>query len=123
VPISFTVALATGMNGSGCETEKSPCQVHYINAAGKEVIQLATKEVVSTQCKGTVEKPTAEPGNLCIYTAEVTRVLITTESIGPPAASPFTSIGTGTVGAVLNVDVEEASSEAGGKGTWAVTAE
>ena len=72
IPISFTIPLSAKL----AET-----QVHYINKFNEEVIfPEPTKGLIftgpteeeqkSTQCLGSVEAPTAEPGNLCVYTGE-----------------------------------------------------
>lgn len=103
---SFTIQLAKPLG----ET-----QVHYINTEGKEETILGTSP--QTVCKGTVEEPSAEPGNLCVYEGEVDNahiffVLALGEDL--PGASTagarawFVTAGTG---------------EASGRGTWALTAE
>lgn len=78
----------------------------------------------TSECPGTVAKPEAAPGNLCVYD----QVATGTTSLEPPfienpsdELSPFENTGAATAGALLFFgDVE---SEAGNAyGTWAVTA-
>ena len=61
---SFTVQLAAPLaNG----------KAHFINTEGKEVIEENEKRVPVSQtvCPGSSEKPSAEPGNLCVYETEL----------------------------------------------------
>jgi hypothetical protein len=126
VPISFTIPLAAGLEGTGCATVEpvptphvaATCQVHYINANNEEVIS-ESENVPSTACTGTVEAPTAAPGNLCVYTTKLVAATFTSDSI--KRADGIGGItGTATAGAMFNIKIEE---EAEGWGTWAVTAE
>ncbi|HEY5193273.1 MAG TPA: collagen-like protein [Solirubrobacteraceae bacterium] len=127
VSISFPIQLAGGLSGAGCETvEPNPqphvadtCQVHYINAAGKEAIE-AGEEVTSTACTGSTASPTAAPGNLCVYTTRLTAATSLNRSIASPENAVETP-GTGTAGAYIKF--ENAEEESQGWGTWAVTAE
>jgi hypothetical protein len=72
--------------------------------------------------KGTVEKPEAEPGNLCVYTTllegvpnEYANTIFITDS-GLPRGEQ----GAGTTGANLRLYAE--STPVSAEGTWAVTA-
>jgi hypothetical protein len=118
-PISFTVPLAEPLDEG---------HVHYINAEGHEVTGIKfleeghIEEVVapepSTQCTGEVEHPTAESGNLCIYSA--------TERGADAANTRVRRLGSGsgasTAGAQLGFFLEEASEgEYRAVGSWAVT--
>jgi hypothetical protein len=132
VPISFAIPLSAGLSGAGCETvEPNPqphvaetCQVHFINKAGKEVIK-AGEEVVSTVCTGFVSSPTAVPGNLCVYTADLEGVGITGREVFSDsiksAGESNEEAGTASAGAYIRFD--EAGEGSQGWGTWAVTAE
>jgi hypothetical protein len=104
VPVaSFPIKLAAPMH--------SVTQAHYINQGNLEV-NIEKEEVTSTACKGTAQEPTAEPGNLCIYTVEIA---------GPPILSSediFTTVQKS--GAFMRVFAEPGDSAVG---TWAVTAE
>jgi hypothetical protein len=97
----------------------SKTQVHYINTAGEEVTE-AGNVTQPPLCQGTVEKPAAAPGNLCIYGG-------VEKGEGPPIESgdiqnPATasSGGASTTGAKLDLFIIGLAAEA--SGTWAVTA-
>jgi hypothetical protein len=107
--------------------------VHLINASHL-MEYTASGEQTSTACLGTVEKPEATPGNLCIYTSaesglseekagneellgwkwgiNITSISSTSER--PLAADPF-----GFIISILRI--EEGTAEA--NGSWAATAE
>ncbi len=120
IPISLTIPLSAKL----AET-----QVHYINRSNEEVIfPEATKGLIftgpteekqkSTQCLGSVEEPTAAPGNLCVYTGENSGFELLNHLFQNPA-TPFPStVETGTAGTVMWMSVS-ANSDA--YGTWAVT--
>ena len=113
VPISFTIPLAEPLVEG---------QVHYIKANGKEYILNASEEfeeIVSADCHGSAENPTADPGNLCVYTGELSNAVLLSQLIHNPAGGgPFVG-GASTAGAYLSVAVSSAN--ASGSGTWAVT--
>jgi hypothetical protein len=93
VPISFNIQLKTPLG----ETH-----VHYVTSTSH-----------SNECQGSVEKPTAEPGNLCVYAAPGEGKLegiLTPELAGP---------GTGVSGAQVILAPEPTVTEFG---SWAVTA-
>jgi hypothetical protein len=105
VPVaSFAIQLAAPL---------SKGHVHFINEENMEVIEPG-KEVISTACKGNVAEPTAEPGNLCVYT----KVLM------PGVTASNSTIGFGgtsdKTGATMLLLLKQGG---GGNGTWAVTAE
>jgi hypothetical protein len=114
VPIaSFSIPLASPLGAS---------QVHYINTAGEEVLGsfFETPPVTqpSTECFGTAAKPSAEPGNLCIYTTKS----LDTQSASGSIIDPSTETsGASTSGATALFKGEKGGSVA--EGTWAVTAE
>jgi hypothetical protein len=116
VPLSFTIPLAATMDES---------QVHYINAAKKEVIFTEAEEfeeVNPTKCLGSAEEPTAVSGNLCVYAAfQGASAHIASQFIlkaGDPT-SIITGTGASTAGARLFVVM---TGETSAGGTWAVTA-
>ncbi len=133
VPISFTLPLPSELDGTGCKIESGsvvgPCEVHFINAAGKELIlnmgTFSTDEVDSTECLGSAAAPSAEPGNLCIYTAELSGAQPSNLGFAwgdlaiLKAATPGAT-GASTAGAFLGLDIT--ANNAQGAGTWAVTA-
>jgi hypothetical protein len=114
VPIaSFPIPLASPLGAS---------QVHYINQSGEEVLgsAFASPPVTqpSTECLGTAAKPSAEPGNLCVYAQGVYAGQSASESIIDPTAGSVP--GASTSGAM---GVFKATEGTLGTGTWAVTAE
>jgi len=113
VAASFSIPLSAPLSNSGCEGE-GPCQAHLISASGEEIE--GAKEVTPKNCKGTVAEPTAAPGNLCVYIAEINNV-----TPGGVFKSDFTT-GAQTTGAYL-VLRENEEGEPEGRGSWAVTAE
>ncbi len=123
IPISFTIPLSAKLT----ET-----QVHYINQDGKEVIfpepahglifTGPTEETQeSTQCLGSVEAPTAAPGNLCVYSGKTS---IPFELVKYPFENPAneypSTVETGTAGTVMLMNAGDSGQEI--FGTWAVTA-
>ena len=102
VPISFMVPLTAGLEGT---------QVHYIVQGG----------TAPSECAGgTAEHPTAEPGNLCIYTAEEAEP---TTWVGPSITDPSkqgSPEGASAYGAALQFILLNPGGQA--YGTWAVTA-
>jgi hypothetical protein len=113
-PISFSIPLAAEL-GAG--------QVHYINEAGKEVEINELEEPVETdptECLGSVANPTAETGNLCIYTNKAQGAFLSNFSIVKPNAGGFSVKAVGKAGGFLNAIVIAAN--AFGNGTYAVTA-
>ncbi|HTA13244.1 MAG TPA: hypothetical protein VK781_00110 [Solirubrobacteraceae bacterium] len=109
VPIAFTIPLSTALLGES--------HVHFIDASGEEVVGANIKKT-STQCVGTAAAPTAESGNLCIYTAYQSGFTATSAEIY--GAGTEAEIGVSTAGSVMTT---AASAGSLGFGTWAVTAE
>lgn len=112
VPISFPIPLAAGTAGSAVITN-----VHFLG--------LGETAKAGEGCgSGTVEKPEAEPGNLCVYTSEASPAILPSNvSISDPAL-PSRKEGAGATGANLKIFVEELSGGVAlGEGTWAVSAE
>lgn len=127
VPISFTLPLTEALSGGiGCTANppEDTCQVHYINLAGEEQLNLfggtgtAIDPSVAGACLGSPAEPTATPGDLCIYTTEISNAKASNFSIFQSGAAEF---GASTAGA--NVAFSFIGNGASGYGTWAVTAE
>jgi len=123
IPISFAIPLSAKLT----ET-----QVHYINNHGEEVIfPEPTKGLTfggpteerkeSTQCLGSVEAPTAAPGNLCVYAGKtITPFSLVSDAFENPANEFPSTVETGTAGTVMLMSVGAGGEET--FGTWAVTA-
>jgi hypothetical protein len=135
IPISFPIPLAAALGESG---------VHLIAPSGKELVvtepEEFDEELTPTKCgsaltpAGSVEKPAATPGNLCVYISKFSGSLI--EQFGTGSnfiVDPSQTCvgykcltqeggpggGASPTGAVLQVIYGE---ETYGYGTWAVTA-
>ena len=139
-PISFPIPLPAALDGSA---------VHYINKNEEEIkynpAVPAKWELVaaSASCKGSVAKPEAEAGSLCVYEQQTAGLEMSNETTGPllllTGAGEVTTptpgesgVGAGTAGAVLRFTVALEEVEPGkfvsakdpyyGFGAWAVTA-
>ncbi len=133
VPVSFPIPLETGIEEG---------HAHFINLAGEEVeaienssFEIEFVKVPQTNpkpCPGTVAAPEAAPGEFCVYESALTsnagaKTALASQLIGRPEG-PFPVPGlegsnAGTTGAILNVVwLETPTGQAGGWGTWAVTA-
>ena len=118
--LSFPIPLSAPLSEEeGCTeavaTRTKPCQVHFIEKNGEEFSNGG--DGTSTVCKGSVEEPTAAPGNLCVYTTKLVSAVPSEHPFLDPEGSLVEHAGpTGTL-LVLKA-------EAGGLGfgTWAVTA-
>jgi len=126
VPISFTVPLAAPLEAPVAECKLKPvgagCHVHYINAAGEEV-NGEVEEFPSTACEGTVAKPTAKPGQFCVYAG--TESLIIMVPPGEIGSGDFVNPATGSAGVSQTGDILTPfilGNGAEAYGTWAVTA-
>jgi hypothetical protein len=113
IPIaSFSIPLSSPLGQD---------QVHYINSSDEEVLGTAfapSGTQSSTECPGTAAKPSAEPGNLCIYEANAFHAQGASGSVEAPAFPP--TPGAWTSGAIALFSIEGFASA---YGTWAVTAE
>jgi len=112
MPISFTLPLPAPLDVD---------HVHFLVANGKEAIlngSFEPEEVTSTQCLGTVAVPSAEPGNLCIYTKSVTANVLAFSNYSINAAG-LPDKGASVSGAFVEFNLPL---NATGSGTWAVTA-
>lgn len=117
IPISFTLPLEAAL--AACDPTETPagCKVHFINAAGEEVVNGAVGIGEPTvDCLGTVAAPTAKPGNLCVYTGAATGLAAGSEQIRSAATG---ANGASVAGAQISANV---TAGAEGYGTWAVTA-
>jgi hypothetical protein len=124
VAISFPIPLAAPLGDGGCKQSEPPCQAHLINEAGKEVD--GEEAAHSKFCTGSAAKPTAEPGNLCVYVTREEKVGFSEEVGGVLTTAAATAHGVAEEGAaqpgaVLHPYVIEPGGTAWG--TWAVTAE
>jgi hypothetical protein len=106
IPISFPIPLSADLG---------PSNVHFILENGEEFSPEGDKP--PTECKGSVEEPTAKPGNLCAYTLELESARLLEDYFLDPEKPE--AKGAGTTGTTLNI-VAEAGGY--GLGTWAVTA-
>ena len=107
VPISFPIPLPAALP----ETN-----THYVT------IEEITNSTAPAACKGTAEKPTATPGNLCVYENAIYgagKINTTTPFADPESNSPLNE-GVGKTGGLLIF--EELAKDTKGLGTWAVTA-
>ena len=92
-PISFIVPLAASLDGA---------HVHYTGQAD-----------FATACTGTVNKPTAPTGQLCVYQGTVLNAKIT--AVSPPEGPE----GASEAGAIVTIEPQGALSIV--SGSWAVT--
>jgi hypothetical protein len=111
--ISFPIPLAEPLVWGEGKPGEPEDQVHFINKLGKEVPTLGKEISSHPACPGTVEKPEAVPGNLCIY-AHSEGTTGSNESIINPAGGATSGFGAATTGAIFE--------DAPDRGTWAVTA-
>ena len=111
IPISFPIPLAAGLTGG---------HVHFLAVNGKEIDEGGEPTITPTECHGTTAAPSADPGNLCVYTSTLSNVVIEIASIFKAAGSGPEDKGASTAGAVVGVEFLEAGAVGGG--TWAVTA-
>ena len=115
VPISFPIQLPVGLG---------PEHVFHVTL---EQQRKENGQTPPQECLGSVTKPTAAKGNLCVYegeqvTPEKTQSLAIA-AISLPTSVGGTPFGTSTVGAVLSDQYEgPAEEQALLSGTWAVTA-
>jgi hypothetical protein len=130
-PVSFTIPLKEGLQGSFTEPENSSVHVVPLGGKGEGKFEtgVAGKDGLYTGCPttGEVNKPEAEPGNLCIFISTLNNVgsifsgtiaaIIPTDPeglLGEPAS--------GATGSVLWLWAETVEKSMYARGTWAVTA-
>jgi hypothetical protein len=109
VAISFPIPLPIALEGGA---------THHVTLEEQE------KHTGPPQCTGSVAKPTAEKGNLCVYEGKPVEPVGTTQLIIAQItrATAQSEEGTGTAGAVLDVSYEGPAETAYLAGTWAVSA-
>jgi Collagen triple helix repeat (20 copies) len=95
IPLSFSIPLAHELEEANVHVAPNP------------------------ECPGSAEEPKAEPGNLCVYTAESFN--IKSAYIGKPYGAGVGAFGAGTSGALLAM--EGTGEPSVGYGAWAVTGE
>jgi hypothetical protein len=114
--VSFPIPLAEPLVWSEEGTGEPKNQVHYIDSEGMEVVNSLQLVPNPPACPGTVVKPKAEPGNLCIYGHREDGGLATAnEFIVDPSKG---ALGASTSGATIAF----LATGRNGSGTWAVTA-
>jgi hypothetical protein len=104
---SFSIPLAAPLTGS---------HVHLINAAGEE-LHFGGSPTAQTACPGSLAKPEAESGDLCVYVAALNNLEAGSEGINDLATG---ANGAGTTGATM-IAVRITAGEVSASGTWAVT--
>jgi hypothetical protein len=127
VALSFPLQLEAPIDSnSGCEEEAAArtnsCHVFYIGPNGHEINPGTGEEetVATAECSGSAEAPTAEPGNLCVYTGHASELLGLSQAIFDIGGAG-NEVGTSVAGALMQVFPLGATPLA--FGTWAVTAE
>jgi hypothetical protein len=119
IALSFPIPLEAEMAGT---------QAHLILPNGKELTSLAGTEVDSTACFGSVNEPSAEPGNLCVYLAVGNLFTVAnptgTLNINPSGAWVQNSTEENKIGTTgVDLQIQVRGDGAVARGTWAVTAE
>ncbi len=121
--ISFTIPLSNPLEG---QTEPKPAEylpghAHYINNQDEETGLLFNKTNAKEhpECPGSVEKPEATAGTLCVYGSEERSIATSSEEVTAPAVGSSEE-SAGRTGAILRVDVTGKNASA--NGSWAVTA-
>jgi hypothetical protein len=117
VPLSFNIPLPGALDAD---------HVHFINAAGKEVVFSPTfepEEVDPANCDGSAAAPTADPGHLCVYAGfTAASALIVSEfiyTLDSTGSEPGITTGASKSGARMFVSMFSAGN---GWGAFAVTA-
>jgi hypothetical protein len=100
IPISFTVPLGAELNES---------EVHFVQPGGP----------LPTGCKGSVGKPEAESGNLCVFAEVLTSNVINPEFINAEHGGTHNAGKSGTI--LTFVLPGTATAAASARGTWVVT--
>ncbi len=118
VAISFAVPLENELTGFEEPTPGDEIRGHarYINNKNEEAIEGTTNH---PYCPGSVAKPEAEPGFLCVYGGEETTTLSSSTFITSPVKGAAEE-SVGRSGAIMKVKALGINSKA--SGSWAVTA-
>lgn len=105
VPISFTIQLATELQAS---------KVHFIEPGAT---------TLPTGCKGSVAKPEAESGNLCVFALSDEGDVAGSGRLTPAFINPAGTTATAAkAGTLMSFELNEGAEEpANASGTWAVT--
>ncbi|MGA2162841.1 MAG: hypothetical protein ABSH36_00050 [Solirubrobacteraceae bacterium] len=112
LPIAFPIPLKEALEGAS--------EIHFINEFGEEVLK-GGNNTNPTECKGSDEAPTAEPGNLCIYTKEMEGVELNLEEIVTDPEISGGGLKAGTTGGFLLMKKPTVTTEENeGFGVWAV---
>jgi hypothetical protein len=111
--LSFAIPLSAGLDEE---------HVHYVNAAGQElIVDPVTEEaefVAAITCLGTATAPSAPPGNLCVYVGVEGGPMEPAGTINPLVGNNSIG-GASTAGAVVRITGDTGLTV---KGSWAVTA-
>jgi hypothetical protein len=120
VSISFAIPLEKEQE---CENEPGKFVKRALCAPQ---VQFVAENGNGTTCKGTVAAPSAEPGNLCVYSELIGGIeneLIIPPQVGPGERLPGPkNAGAGVSGAELALEIEPGAHFIGASGSWAVTA-
>jgi hypothetical protein len=133
--ISFPIRLSAALNQQHVFFLNPPGFCALLVSGSPRQQQCETRQteeetVRASDCTGSAEQPTAAPGDLCVYAAElgagdgefpsIEEPPITRAGVagGQPASSRF---GAGTTGADLTLTINT-TEETTARGTWAVTA-
>jgi hypothetical protein len=114
VPLSFPIPL---------RSEESVTGNPIIEEAGVHFIARGETATPGGGCgEGSVKKPEAEPGNLCVYGGAEEMQIAPEDVLITPAGVNLREQGAGATGAILRVLVLSGQAGGFGVGTWAVTA-
>ncbi len=114
VPLSFPIPL---------HSEESVTGNPIIEEAGVHFIARGETATPDGGCgDGSVNKPEAEPGNLCVYSGAEELQIAPENTFITPAGVNLREQGAGATGAILRVFVKSGQAGEFGVGTWAVTA-
>jgi hypothetical protein len=114
VSLSFPVPLAAGLAEE---------DAHFIEVKGEEVSESEATHFVKAKsgiCLGTVEHPTAPPGNLCVYSSTLEGVAEQEGEFTWLISQEGNRYAAGTAGAIILFFGAQTGSN--GYGSWAVTA-
>jgi hypothetical protein len=110
---SWTAEPAPGKEGT--------FQISFPIPLAASLPETQTHFAPNSECPGTAEKPTAEPGSLCIYTT--LNIGVEVGGNGSIANPGVGGAGAGPTGAIILAKGEASASSTLAFGTWAVTAE
>jgi collagen triple helix repeat protein len=93
-----------------------------LKTAPESVVVMKEKEPAKEGCKGAVDKPEAEPGNLCLFEGAVLGTQHLGNLIVAAVENPSEVATAGTNGGTLILLSLKVGEETSSEGTWAVTA-